>query len=305
MSDPLFSIVIPTYNRAPLLKVALDSVFYQKFTDYEVIVVDDGSTDGTLEMLKSYGDKIKVLTQQNSGPGTARNLGAGVAKGEYLAFLDSDDIWFPWTLETFSVLINKYRKPAIILAKEQEFLNNEIFFSDEQLSIESNCFPCFICASSTGYSFGAGMAVIRRWDFHNVGGFDVRFINAEDWDLVLRMGTALGFVRILSPVTLGYIRTPSSMTGNVLNSYIGSKLLISRETQGEYSGGLRYRYERLEILGRVIRPVALACLHKAMFKEAWDLYRLTFRWNVLLGRWKYILAFPLIAQKCFIFCRHN
>jgi len=303
MSKPLFSVVIPTYNRAPLLKDALDSVFSQKFTDYEVIVVDDGSTDGTLEMLKRFGDKIKVLTQQNSGPGTARNLGAGVAKGEYLAFLDSDDIWFPWTLETFSVLINKFGNPAILLAKEQEYLNNDIFVSEEQLSIEFNYYPIFINASSSGYSFGAGMAVIRRGDFNNVGGFDARFTNAEDWDLLLRMGTALGFVKIINPVTLGYFRSPSSMTGNVFNSYIGSKLLISREKKGEYSGGLRYRYQRLEVLGRIIRPVALACLHKAMYKEAWELYRLTFSWNVLLGRWKYILAFPLIAQNYFIFFR--
>lgn len=300
---PFFSVIIPTYNRLSLLKKALDSVFSQTSTDYEIIVVDDGSTDGTLEMLRSYGEKIKVLTQINSGPGAARNLGVSVAKGEYLAFLDSDDIWFPWTLETFLVLIKKYGKPAVLFAKEHEYLDTELCLYNGRHSIESVYFPFLITASAKSYSFGAGMAVIRRWDFNNVGGFDVRFINAEDWDLILRLGTAAGFVKILSPVTLGYVRNPSSMTGNVLNSYRGSQLLISREKKGEYSGGLLHRYDRWRILGRVIRPITLACVRKAMFKEAWELYTLTFLWNLLLGRWKYIIAFPIFVLHSFIFLR--
>jgi glycosyltransferase involved in cell wall biosynthesis len=108
----LFSVIIPTYNRAALLCTALDSVFAQTFTDYEVIVVDDGSTDGTAAMVASYGGRVRYFQQQNKGPGAARNLGAQHATGEYLAFLDSDDLWFPWTLLariTISMILNNYR----------------------------------------------------------------------------------------------------------------------------------------------------------------------------------------------------
>ena len=101
----LFSVIIPTYNRAPLLRQALDSVLAQEFTDFELIVVDDGSTDETLTVARSYGDQVRLVPQEHRGPGVARNRGAEHASGEYVAFLDSDDVWFPWTLGTFASII--------------------------------------------------------------------------------------------------------------------------------------------------------------------------------------------------------
>src|SRR5450830_1529256 len=93
-----FSIVIPTYNRMKFLQQALDSVWAQTHDDYEIIVVDDGSTDGTKDYLASLDGRVKTVRQSNSGPAAARNLGVRQAKGEYVAFLDSDDLWFPWAL---------------------------------------------------------------------------------------------------------------------------------------------------------------------------------------------------------------
>ena len=92
---PYFSIIVPAFNRALLLRSALESILSQGCTDYEVIVVDDGSTDDTTSVVRSYSSRIKFLQHQNRGPGAARNFGAEQAKGEYLAFLDSDDLWFP------------------------------------------------------------------------------------------------------------------------------------------------------------------------------------------------------------------
>ena len=92
---PKVSIVIPTYNRARYVTEAIDSVLSQTFLDYEVIVVDDGSTDNTKDVLRRYGDKIRYMYQPNSGVGAARNAGVRSAVGEWLAFLDSDDIWLP------------------------------------------------------------------------------------------------------------------------------------------------------------------------------------------------------------------
>src|SRR3546814_65596 len=108
-----FSVVIPTYNRKKFIGTTLKSILAQQCTDYEIIVVDDGSTDGTRESLASYGSSVRILEQPNYGPGAARNLGLGEARGDYVAFLDSDDIWFPWTLETFATLITKHDSPSI------------------------------------------------------------------------------------------------------------------------------------------------------------------------------------------------
>src|SRR6516225_7492172 len=118
----LFSVVIPTYNRVHLLARTLDSVSRQRFTDFEVIVVDDGSNDGTQEYLRSLGDRIRMLQQANGGPGAARNAGIRAARGKYVALLDSDDLWFPWTLNVFARAIREHKQPTILGGRCVEFV---------------------------------------------------------------------------------------------------------------------------------------------------------------------------------------
>lgn len=95
-SQPRFSIVIPTYNRAASVEATLTSCFEQRYTDLEIVVVDDGSSDNTLAVLNAIKDpRLVVVSQENAGPAAARNHGMRVARGEYIAFLDSDDVWYP------------------------------------------------------------------------------------------------------------------------------------------------------------------------------------------------------------------
>jgi glycosyltransferase involved in cell wall biosynthesis len=89
------SVVIPTYNRAQYVTKSVESVLAQSFTDYEIIVVDDGSTDGTPEALRPYADRVTTIYQENAGPSAARNKGIAAARGRWVAFLDSDDEWYP------------------------------------------------------------------------------------------------------------------------------------------------------------------------------------------------------------------
>src|SRR4029453_2356300 len=90
---PMFSVIIPTYNRASFIAKAVDSVLRQSFNDYEIVVVDDGSTDTTRQALQQYGERITVVNKANSGVSAARNRGIGNANGKWIAFLDSDDEW--------------------------------------------------------------------------------------------------------------------------------------------------------------------------------------------------------------------
>ena len=106
-TDLRVSAIIPTYNRAALVTEAVDSVLAQTYQNVEVIVVDDGSTDGTQERLAQYGDKIRVIYQQNAGPSAARNLGIASATGSLIAFLDSDDLWLPTKLERQVTLLEQ------------------------------------------------------------------------------------------------------------------------------------------------------------------------------------------------------
>jgi len=96
--NPLISVIIPTYNRGWIIKEAIDSVLAQEYINYELIVVDDGSTDDTHDILNSYQKNFLVLRQNNKGVSAARNRGFAAASGRFIAFLDSDDIWLPQKL---------------------------------------------------------------------------------------------------------------------------------------------------------------------------------------------------------------
>jgi len=97
-NKPAVSVIIPTYNRGWIIKEAVDSVLSQEFYNFELIVVDDGSADNSSDILASYGDRIKVVKQENKGVSSARNRGIASSSGEYIAFLDSDDLWLPGKL---------------------------------------------------------------------------------------------------------------------------------------------------------------------------------------------------------------
>jgi glycosyltransferase involved in cell wall biosynthesis len=94
ITNPLISVIIPVFNRQCWIAKAVDSVLAQDYPRFELIVVNDGSTDKTAHVLSSYGKKIRVLNQKNSGVSAARNLGIKAARGDWIAFLDSDDYWF-------------------------------------------------------------------------------------------------------------------------------------------------------------------------------------------------------------------
>jgi len=110
----LVSTIIPTYNRAETIERAVNSVLNQTWKEMEVIVVDDGSTDETVEVLKKYGDKIRVIRQKNGGPAAARNTGIKAATGEIIAFLDSDDSWMPAKIERQVNLLQRTASAGVV-----------------------------------------------------------------------------------------------------------------------------------------------------------------------------------------------
>lgn len=125
MLKPRVSVVIPTYNRQKLLLDAIDSVLAQKYKDFEVIVVDDGSTDDTEERLRSYLGRVRYIKQKNQGVAAARNAGIRHAKGEYLCFLDSDDIWLPEKLSTQIAFADEHPQYGLIATEIQGIDENK------------------------------------------------------------------------------------------------------------------------------------------------------------------------------------
>lgn len=295
MNGPEFSVVIPTYNRRALLAAALDSVWSQTFTAFEVIVVDDGSSDGTSEFLLSLAGRLQFLSQRNLGPGAARNRGLERARGRYVAFLDSDDLWFPWTLETYSALVHEHDSPAFIVGKPFRFDSDQAHRNLRQEAVTSAMFADYLESGDAWRWWGVSSFVIRADVLRAVGGFSSEEMNGEDADLALKLGDAPRFVQITSPFTFGYREHAESAMRDLPKTLVGARHMIENENKGTYPGGRARAMERWRILTRHVRPVSLDCLKEGRTRDAWELYRSTLRWHALLGRWKYLFGFPVRA----------
>jgi glycosyltransferase involved in cell wall biosynthesis len=263
-------------------------------------VVDDGSTDGTLEYMQGLGEKVQVIRQSNRGPGAARNVGAREARGEYVAFLDSDDLWFPWTLDTFARAIHEHKRPDIVGGAFVEFMDEAELLKVREEPYQTSWFVDYLASSCFHYNVGSGTCVLHREVFAGATSFLEDRLNAEDHDLILRMGTLPGFVRILAPVTLAWRRHRASETGDFTSSISGAMRLIAREKAGAYPGGSERSQDRHRILARHTRPTALACVQNGELKQGWALYHSTLGWNIKLGHWRYVLAFPILAALAFL-----
>lgn len=289
-----FSIIIPTHNRAGFLRDAIESIFAQEERDFEIIVVDDGSTDATPEILKPYAGRIEILRQENRGPAAARNLGIDRARGEYVAFLDSDDRWFPWTLALYREAIERNRSPAMIAGTHVDFRDDELPPMPARTPVEMRVFADYLATAPAALWLGTCGVTIRLESLRKVGGFATHAFNAEDSDLWLRLGTQPGFVHIASPAVFAYRRHPASAVASLRKSFLGTMEMIRRESAGGYPGGEPRRIERFEILTRHTRPLSVACARGGLVREAMTIYRSTFVWNSRLLRWRYLAVMPFL-----------
>lgn len=294
---PFFSVIIPTYNRAAVLREALDSVFAQTFADYEVIVVDDGSTDDTASVLAEYGQRVRLFRQANQGPGAARNTGIANALGDFLAFLDSDDLWFPWTLESYASVLVRHAKLAIVLGRAMRFSNRADLFGITASPVKAPIYRDFLTSGQRPVFFGTSYAVIKRGLFVHHDRFLRCLFVFEDQDLGLRLGTCAGCAVVEAPVTVAYRNTPGSLTQTASLAAKGIQVLIEKERSDSYPGGAERRWERRNYIAFSVRSLSLGLLRDAMLKEAWAIYWRCFFWHVRLGRWRYLLGFPLLALK--------
>lgn len=121
MSAPLVSVIIPTYNRAVLLSEAVNSVLLQTYQNIEIIVIDDGSTDNTTEVMATFGERVRYTRRPNAGVNAARNLGLKQARGEFVALLDSDDLWAPFKIELQVRLLRHFTDAGFVFSNFQIF----------------------------------------------------------------------------------------------------------------------------------------------------------------------------------------
>ena len=292
---PLFSTVIPVFNRAQLVRATLESVLAQEFNDQEIIVVDDGSTDDTASTLALYSDRVRVVRQTNSGPAVARNRGIEIAGGQYIAVLDSDDLWFPWTLATYAEAIRQFDSPAFIAGSPHVFSDEEELRRVQRTPFAAARFADYLASGDQWRWFSASSFVLRADAVRAVGGFSDAWINADDADLALRLGLAAGFVHLQAPTTFAYREHAGSLKTDTDISFRSLAYLLAQETAGAYPGGTARQRERHRILTRHIRPFTLACLRAGAIAKGWNLYRKTFAWHVAEGRAAYLSGYIALA----------
>jgi glycosyltransferase involved in cell wall biosynthesis len=192
----IVSVIIPTYNHAAFLLRALESVFAQTLHPLEVIVVDDGSTDETAEVLRAHEGQIQVVTQPNRGVAAARNAGAAVASGELLAFLDADDAWLPAKLERQVACLGVEPGVGLVHCGVEE-VDGRGYQLRARLDGMGGWVSREMLRFRQGVILGGGSAaVIRRTAFLDVGGFDEALSTSADWDLYYRIARRypVGFV---------------------------------------------------------------------------------------------------------------
>ncbi len=219
MSIPLVTVVIPAFNRAHCVGEAVESALAQTFKDIEIVAIDDGSTDGTGEVLQKFGGALRALRQENRGVAGARNAGIRAARGKWVAFLDSDDRWHPEKLESQMAVVEKYGVKICFtrsittggeLVRDIEFVSANlcepgVYYVEEAADA--------VCLSPRHPLIPT--MILEKELLEHVGLFDESFHAAEDAELIFRLSFQSGFAYLDRPLTTIYEDSANSLTYSV------------------------------------------------------------------------------------------
>ena len=256
------SVIIPTYNRAAMLKEAVDSVLAQDYPNFELIVVDDGSTDSTPKILNTYQDDVTVIRRNNLGVSSARNAGIRAASGQFIAFLDSDDLWLPQKLSNQVEFFN-LNPEALICQTEEIWIRNSVRVNPKKrhkkvsgMIFEPSLELCLVSPSAV---------MMQRSLFETVGLFDESLPACEDYDLWLRISCRYPIHLIDTPLIIkrgGHVDQLSRLPGldkfriqsiiNIIESNLLSPVQFNAAVQALnekcaiYAAGCRKRGRRDE-----------------------------------------------------------
>jgi glycosyltransferase involved in cell wall biosynthesis len=192
----LVSIIIPTYNSGNFLTESVESALNQDYPSIEVIVIDDGSTDSSIKLLDKYKGRITCVTTSNRGAASARNTGILISKGEYIAFLDSDDIWLPNKLSKQMALMDS-QKLDLVYCSGQEFDETGKLGLVQSAKYEGDCYELYVRYPTRDIlAIGPSGTLIKRSHLAYSGLFDTRVpAPTEDWDFFRRysLNAKIGF----------------------------------------------------------------------------------------------------------------
>lgn len=269
------SVIIPVYNRAKSIRDAVESALNQTYKDLEIIVVDDGSTDGTEDSIRDYIEtsKIKYIFQENGGPGAARNAGINASKGEYIAFLDSDDLWLPEKITIQMEYLSTHRDIDVL------FCSGYCLDHNQNLKLircgateDQNDFFELIAA---GLSCLPSAAIVSRKAMENAGLFKTEF--GEDWYLWLKLAQRYKFAYIDNPLyKKRYLG--SGLSDMYYNRYIDVYQNLIKECENN-----SFEKKKVSIFRKRIAGVAFNLARKSMtaleFNSGMSAFLLSYKLN--------------------------
>ncbi|MDD2921516.1 MAG: glycosyltransferase family 2 protein [Anaerolineales bacterium] len=293
------SVIIPTYNRADLILQTIGSVLAQTFTDYEIIVIDDGSTDNTAEILRELieAGKIQYVWQENKGESAARNHGLRLARGKYIAFLDSDDLWLPQKLEAQVTYLEAHPEAGLAQSAFAKFddATGEDLGTRNSAWFSGWIYPEILMHWSDLMAVDA--VLIPAKVIEHVGGFDETLRKGEDPDLWRRISRHYPFIAM--PEVLTKVRVHSgSVSANKAEASKAFRVYLEKAFAEDLSLSIGFRKRTLARMyaymaynqigsaaGNQIRPV---------LRDSWNaLVNFPFEWRAYLSIALSLLPFNL------------
>lgn len=209
----MVSVVIPVYNREATIERAIRSVLDQTYSDFEIIVVDDGSRDQSqqiIEKLQRQNRKIRYFRQENLGPSAARNKGIAEARSEYIAFLDSDDYWYPQKLAKQIQLFSTHHGLGMVYCWA-EVINRFSKSWYKNATYTKNAFGCLL---AEGNFIATSSAITKKTVFNRIGYFDEEIKGPEDFDLWLRIADRFKIDCVKEYLVIKHEGAPNSLQNN-------------------------------------------------------------------------------------------
>lgn len=235
---PTISVIVPAYNAEFTIASAIASVEQQTFSDFELIVINDGSTDRTLELLNTIKNpKLKIFSYANGGVSLARNRGIARAQGDFIAFLDTDDLWTPDKLELQLAALQQHPQAGVAYSWTC-FMNEQgkSYHADEPIFFEGNVYTQLLMGN---FLKSGSNPLIRKQALESVGEFDPTLTHGEDWELYLRLAAKWNFVVV--PKTQIFYRLTSGSASSKIE-------LMEKDTLGVIEKAFRAAPEELQHL---------------------------------------------------------
>ena len=269
MRPPRFSIVIACYNQRHFIQAAVESAISQPDPSKEVIVVDDASSDGTPDVLDAFGDSIRVVKfAKNQGAIAARNHGSSLATGEYLVFLDGDDVLMPWALQVYERLIVA-ESPRIILGRRFYFQGEVPRAAAEDVpgTIDFVNYP-FWLQKDREAAVGASNCVVQTKTFWDAGGWSPGIFHLDIADLLVKLGLSGTTLLILAPNTVWYRIHSANATHAIPALLRCAHVVLEKEKAGGYPGGREHLFARSACLGGPILYWIRRGVRAGLYSEA-------------------------------------